>query len=612
MVSLRAVQRSSSIWTSVAVLVAVMAGSLTTKAQILWLPNRPPDAPSGSAFGKSVADLSLAEREARVEAEVLRGNVPEFLRRLRPITIQAAKGETNTVTFFVTPDYVAIGSDKDFLLMPMTPQTAQRIADATGCLLPTRKMVDDIYAAAEVKLIPAPIPPSGEMTSVAVFAQHNEMVRTQRLEHLIRHPFGSLVAGHKKDVVLSNRLKDAPDKVSIYGWHRMDGKPIQPLYTGHANTWVDYSQCVRLVQATMTVNGEPRPVADVLQDPKLAALVSNEGPLSGARYPTNLLLQPVGKPSLRKVEAVALGDWTTNTLFAERMTTFKLGREVRVQINEPLSFAASTAPQPLVLVLYALPNGNTIEQTAGLRLQPGDDWHFDIQHIAAQLRFIRATDTNRVWVVAYLEASQKSWPAWRRNPAAETAEIPGIVEALTANYSPRPVKLVLAGHSGGGSFIFGYLNGVKEIPDTVERIAFLDANYAYDPAQGHAAKLARWLERSDRHFLSVLAYNDAVALLDGKPFVSATGGTWYRSHLMRTNLAGHFEFKSRVTGELETSTALSNRVQLLLRDNPERKIWHTVQVERNGFIQSMFSGTSFEGDGYEYLGARAYTRWIDP
>ena len=70
--------------------------------------------------------------------------------------------------------------------------------------------------------------------------------------------------------------------------------------------------------------------------------------------------------------------------------------------------------RPVGLVLYALPNGNTIEQTAGKKMAPGDDWHFDIQHIAAQTRFLRERIEGYNLVVAYLEADQKSWPAWKK------------------------------------------------------------------------------------------------------------------------------------------------------------------------------------------------------
>jgi len=256
----------------------LMLASLSAPAQTLHLPKRPASAVTGFEFARRVASLSLAEREREIVREVKAGNVPDFLRRLVPVeTHLEAAGRTNTATFFVAPDYLAIGSDEDYLLMPMTPQTAQGLAEALDCSLPTPRMVDAIYAAAEVKLPPDPIPPSPAMTTVAVFSNHNAIVCAQRAAALALHPLGTLTAGHKKDVVLSARLASAPGKVAIYGWHRTNGVPIQPLYLGHAASWVDYSQCIRLVQQRMFVNGRSTTVAAVLADPALAPLLSYEG-----------------------------------------------------------------------------------------------------------------------------------------------------------------------------------------------------------------------------------------------------------------------------------------------------------------------------------------------
>ncbi len=36
-----------------------------------------------------------------------------------------------------------------------------------------------------------------------------------------------------------------------------------------------------------------------------------------------------------------------------------------------------------------------------------DDWHFDIQHIGAQVRWLRQVVTNKTLVIAYLEARTK-------------------------------------------------------------------------------------------------------------------------------------------------------------------------------------------------------------
>jgi hypothetical protein len=247
-------------------------------AQSLELPPRPATAPNGTEFARSITNLSLPEREQKVLEAVKSGNVPSFLRKLVPVTV---KSGTINATYLVAPDYLAVGSDDDYFLTPLSPYTAQAIADLLGCSLPTTQMVDDIYANATVKLAPAPIPPSPAMTTVPVFLQHNAMVLAQRKQ---KSSVG-LVAGHKKDVVIATKVFATPGKVAIYGWHKSDGKPIQPLYTGHTAAWVDYSHGIRLVQRRMMVNGHAKTIDEVLADPRLAPLLSREGVMRESRYP---------------------------------------------------------------------------------------------------------------------------------------------------------------------------------------------------------------------------------------------------------------------------------------------------------------------------------------
>ena len=130
-------------------LILFLGSSLS--AQTLELPPRQPAAQNGTAFARSIADLALAKREERIVAEVLAGNVPPFLRQLVPVHVSAGNVKAS---FFVAPDYLAIGSDDDYFLAPLTPLAAQAIADRLDCVLPTPKMVDDIYESATVKLAP--------------------------------------------------------------------------------------------------------------------------------------------------------------------------------------------------------------------------------------------------------------------------------------------------------------------------------------------------------------------------------------------------------------------------------------------------------------------------
>lgn len=574
-----------------AIVTVVLLIATASPAQTLSLPDRLATAPAGREFVQHIASLPTAEREALIQKEILAGNVPQFLRQLQPVNVtNLMDGKARSATFFVTPDYLAVGTDEDYFLTPLTPGTAQLIADRLDCVLPTRMMVDAIYAAARVKLVPSPIPPSAAMTTVPVFAQHNDMVRAQRNSTQVQPPAGTLVAGHKKDVVITPRLATNANQVAIYGWHQTNGQPIQPLYLGHTAAWVDYSHGIRLVSQRMMVDGHTTTVARVLADAQLAGLLSDEGPNTNATYHPP---QPPFPPQF------IAGP------FNERIAEFTFAPEVRIQVNTPADIAPD---KPVLLILYALPNGNTIEQTVGKKLQPGDDWRFDIQHIGAQTRFLRHVLTNRTVVMAYLEAQMKSWPAWRRKHG-DTA-IPRMVERIKNFFPTNALEVVLTGHSGGGSFTFGYLNTQERVPDDVVRIAFLDSNYAYETTN-HLAKLAGWLKASPRHTLCVFAYHDSIALLDGKTFVSERGGTWGRSHAMLTDLGAQFRFASHTNDAgLQTHTALDRRLQLLLMENPERKILHTVQVEKNGFTHAMLINSTLESKGYEYFGERAYSGWI--
>lgn len=239
------------------------------------IPPRPDDAIGGRAFMESIAALRLADREATILHELANGNLPDFLRRFTPVRVAAVAedGTRLTAEYTVMPDYLAVGSDSDFVRVPMTPQTAQKLAIRFGCCLPTRKMVDDTDAHAAVRLAPRPM--TEERESVATFVAHHDLVEAQRGQH----PLGALVCGIKKDIVITNRLAERPRRVAIYGWRKLDGTPIQPLTIVHCDTYVDYSHGVRLVSRSLTVGGVRRSVDEVLTDRRQCVLLSDEGPI---------------------------------------------------------------------------------------------------------------------------------------------------------------------------------------------------------------------------------------------------------------------------------------------------------------------------------------------
>lgn len=243
------------------------------------IPRRSRGAAGGGDFAASLESLSGTSRDAAIAREVMTGNVPDFLRDLAPVSFTGVlpTGRSAQVTICVTPDYLAVGDDHDFMRVPLGLAAAARIAEDFNMMLPTTRMVDAIYAQADLRLSPSPMTPGAQMASTSYFMRHNATVQQQYRNAGGR--LGMLVAGHKKDVVLTNRLSSAPGRVAIYGWHRANGNPIQPLSTVHGAEYADYSHGIRLVSRTAFVDGRAVDLRDLLMDGTYAGLLNTGGPI---------------------------------------------------------------------------------------------------------------------------------------------------------------------------------------------------------------------------------------------------------------------------------------------------------------------------------------------
>lgn len=290
---------------------------------------------------------------------------------------------------------------------------------------------------------------------------------------------------------------------------------------------------------------------------------------------------------------------------AGRIDSFRIHGDIKITKDIPADIRKS---RETVVIFFALPNGNSTEQTMGKRMRPGDDWHFDIQHIRAQTAFIRLRDKRKNYAVIYLENDYKSWPSWKQNHTDFRSRIPALIDSLAGLIPGKKKSIYLNGHSGGGSFIFGFLAGLSAIPETVKRISFIDSNYGYDSS--YYPVIRNWIQTVKGAALNVFAYNDSVALYNGKPVVSARGGTWYRSHLMLQHFQRHMTFNQSSTDSLEIFKSSNEQVQFFFKSNHDRGIYHTQQVELNGFIHSVFCGTRHDSRGYRYYGGRAYSEMI--
>ena len=226
----------------------------------------------GSMFIRQTSYLSQDKREDRIKEELMKGNMPSVLKNLIPIRYSDRK---HSVTLWVTRDYLSIGSDSDYVRIPMRPATAQSIARYYGMALPTAKIVDKIYQRSTVRLSPSYLSPGPSMSSNSYYRTHNDMIQRK-----LKNPYG-LIAGHKKDIVITNRLLNKkPERVAIYGWHRPGGKPVQPLSVVHDNKYADYSHGVRLISRKVLIDSEEYSYESILSNKNLAYLLSYEGVIS--------------------------------------------------------------------------------------------------------------------------------------------------------------------------------------------------------------------------------------------------------------------------------------------------------------------------------------------
>jgi hypothetical protein len=128
----------------------------------------------------------------------------------------------------------------DMYLAPVSIGESERIAKEEGCELPSAALVDAIWQAADLKVAPLPRSHNGTIQQMATPAVYAD--QAVRIVKQIEGRVFTLLAGTHKDVVRCPRT----GRVGLYGWHRLDGRVIQPLFTGHAASWIDYSQGLRL------------------------------------------------------------------------------------------------------------------------------------------------------------------------------------------------------------------------------------------------------------------------------------------------------------------------------------------------------------------------------
>lgn len=196
----------------------------------------------------------------------------EYIKRNKPemTNIEIKEGE-NVLLLSVSKDYLNINGIRASLF----PRTSQTIADYYQCILPTSKIVDLIWEKSDIQLEPKSM--TSNRGSIDTLIYHNSFI-----EQAILGRSFNLIAGHKKDVVISAK-KWKKGKVTIYGWHKLNGEVIQTLSSIHSESYKDYSHGTRLVSRKCILNGVGMDIWDILNG-DMHSLLSDEGKVSIRGY----------------------------------------------------------------------------------------------------------------------------------------------------------------------------------------------------------------------------------------------------------------------------------------------------------------------------------------
>jgi len=315
---------------------------------------------------------------------------------------------------------------------------------------------------------------------------------------------------------------------------------------------------------------------------------------------------------LEAKEGIHLRGAVAGPFLDEQVTSVTFQPDVRVYIDAP-SVDRFDPAKPTRLILYALPNGNTISQTWGKKMRQGLDRHYGIQHIGAQTRRLREVVSDENIVVALLETKGKSWPTWRGKHPDKEKLLNVLVQFVRSHISVEDVTIEISGHSGGGSLLFGYLNSVDNIPDGVRRLSFLDANYSYSDEAGHGDKILKWLNARPDHVLSIICYDDRNVKYNGKLIVGPNEGTWRKTLKMVERFQRDVKLEKVSEGAIIHYRGLNGRIDIIMHTNPENKILHTSLIgDMNGFIYAMTVGTKYEAGAGRFGAPVAYEKWIQP
>jgi hypothetical protein len=270
---------------------------------------------TGTDFRALLGPLSGEKREALIRAALDAGEVPSWSKPTFPVTLNMTiNGTPHELTYWVSPDTLALGTDSDYVRVKPWPSTFQWYADKNNYVLPTSRMSDQIYTAALYKFKPHPVHPHS--ISTESWFKSDDILKAEG-DLAGYAPGVGLAAGHLKDVVNGPGLSGK--QVAIYGWHDPTGTvvgrpgPIQTFSTVHEATFSDYSHGARLINRMGVLDGHEVDLGKVMTDPVLYPLLSKMvgeagtvggegGPLTNDRFPVDNTNSPTIQMSASDLE----------------------------------------------------------------------------------------------------------------------------------------------------------------------------------------------------------------------------------------------------------------------------------------------------------------------
>lgn len=275
----------------------------------------------GSIFYKTLPKEAGPRRERMLLDAVRRLDLAPIAWVPITTSIEQPGGGKYTAKILVSKDALRAGDATDSFRFSVNHRTAQHMADALGCVLPTPFLSDQIYKQAPIKLSSwkqtRPWHADGTMADTDRMLQQSEFVDRLIARKMAETGKNGLIADVGKDWVTSPELWQpyAPSprcekghpRAQNYGWHyapdqNQQGqfyaaitpglRVIQPAARCHTIGHVDYSQIVRLVRRDVDVCGIgpgggciKMDIRQLATSPQLARLVSASGVLPAMRHP---------------------------------------------------------------------------------------------------------------------------------------------------------------------------------------------------------------------------------------------------------------------------------------------------------------------------------------